>query len=565
MVELLTSAQMRAIEAEAIETGQVAGRDLMEWAGRGAVAAMLARWPKFDKTARRAVVLCGPGNNGGDGFVVARHLTEAGWSVELLFWGAVDRLPPDARTNHDLWAAMAKVHPLTLAAAKQGARPELLVDAMFGTGLTRPIPLEMAQAFHAVRGRPKAKGPRRAIHKVVSLDCPSGLNCDTGEFLFPRPPTEDEDEVDGTAHDAWWRNEATPRLLHADLTLTFHAPKVGHYLSEIGRSAPQVVDIGLGAWINDPALLSAPGSDEYVRLIAPEIRPGPARVWIDSATGLRVPGAHKYQRGHVLVLSGGHGKGGAARLAARAALRSGAGLVTLGAPPEAMLENACQLTAIMLREVGTAEALAATLEDARFSSVCLGPGLGVGPVTRAMVAAALAPGDPDQWPPRAVVLDADALTSFAEAPDALFRQCHDRTVLTPHEGEFARLFPDLDQRARHDRRLSKVDVARLAAQRSGAIVLLKGAATVIAHPGGAAAIHPALYDRKAPWLATAGAGDVLAGIIAGLLAPQLVQAPMRAVEMAAWLHVEAARRFGAGLIAEDLPETLPQVYRDLGL
>ncbi|MEM1431432.1 MAG: NAD(P)H-hydrate dehydratase, partial [Pseudomonadota bacterium] len=277
------------------------------------------------------------------------------------------------------------------------------------------------------------------------------------------------------------------------------------------------------------------------------------------------PGGHKYNRGHVLVLSGGVGRGGAARMEARAALRVGAGLVTLGCPAAALQENAARLDAVMLLAVSDAEALAALLADRRLSCVALGPGLGVGARTRDLVGAACAAGE-GIGPRRRVVVDADALTSFTEDPETLFALVHPLCVLTPHEGEFARLFPDLAITARAGAGLSKVDAARRAADRAGCTVLLKGPDTVIASPGGGASIHAASYDRAAPWLGTAGAGDVLAGLIAGLLAPDtLGDSPHPAVEAAAWLHVEAARSFGPGLIAEDLPEELPRVFRALGL
>ncbi|WP_341872000.1 NAD(P)H-hydrate dehydratase [Roseivivax isoporae] len=266
--------------------------------------------------------------------------------------------------------------------------------------------------------------------------------------------------------------------------------------------------------------------------------------------------AHKYGHGHALVLSGPAGRTGAARLAARAALRIGAGLVTVGAPRSAEAECAAQLTAIMLRRIEEAPDLADALGDARLNALCLGPGLGAGRA-RALVPVALGA---EHRP--AVVLDADALTAFSEAPDALFAMLHGRVVLTPHGGEFARLFPDIAGRMTEGTD-TRVEATRAAAQRSGAVVLLKGAETVIAAPDGQVAIHAATGARAAPWLATAGAGDVLAGMISGLVARGL--APAEAAGTAAWLHVECARSFGPGLIAEDLAEELPKVLRSLGV
>ena len=265
----------------------------------------------------------------------------------------------------------------------------------------------------------------------------------------------------------------------------------------------------------------------------------------------KAPDAHKYVHGHVLVLAGPSGKGGAARLAARAALRVGAGLVTLGVPHAALVENAAQLTAIMLTEIDEAGALEAALSDRRLNALCLGPGLGRARA-RALVPVALAAR-------RSAVLDADALTAYANDPGQLFEKTHENCVMTPHEGEFARLFPDLA--TRED--IGRVERVRTAAARAGCVVLLKGPQTIIAAPTGEVAMHVATEAHAAPWLATAGAGDVLAGLIAGLMARG--QGTKQAAGDATWLHAECARAFGPGLIAEDLPEMLPKVLRTLGV
>jgi hydroxyethylthiazole kinase-like uncharacterized protein yjeF len=342
----------------------------------------------------------------------------------------------------------------------------------------------------------------------------------------------------------------------AHMTVAFHAPKLGHVLADGPRHCRRlkVVDIGLGA-------STAPGAPAIARAVDPT-----ARAEVPALLGKGARSGHKYDNGHALVLSGPMGRSGAARLAARAALRVGAGLVTVAAPGSAMLENACQLTAVMLRRCDEAEALAGLLGDTRITSICLGPGLGVGQETAALAGAALAAGAVRGL---GVVLDADALTSFRGAPEQLFARTRSarRVVLTPHDGEFARLFPDLADQLRvpptAGPAFSRVDAVRAAAARAGCIVLLKGPDTVIAGPDGLVRIHVAAYDRAAPWLATAGAGDVLAGMIAGFMARGLGAAA--AAEASSWLHVEAARAFGPCLTAEDLPETLPQVFRDLGL
>ncbi len=280
---------------------------------------------------------------------------------------------------------------------------------------------------------------------------------------------------------------------------------------------------------------------------------------VEAPTSLAKVTGHKFDHGHALILSGGAGRTGAARLVARGALRIGAGLVTLAVPPAAQMEVASQITALMLSRVGDAGALNAVLEDERINALCLGPGLGF-ERARALVPVAVR----IKRAPH-VVLDADALSAYADDPAELCDMLHERCVLTPHGGEFARLFPDIAEKLNaipdQGPAYSKVDATREAAARCGAVVLFKGPDTVIAHPDGRCSVHAAAYGREAPWLATAGAGDVLAGFITGLLAREFD--PMAACETAVWLHVECARVFGPGLIAEDLPELLPQVLRGL--
>jgi hydroxyethylthiazole kinase-like uncharacterized protein yjeF len=351
--------------------------------------------------------------------------------------------------------------------------------------------------------------------KCVSVDLPSGLCSDSGVPL-------------GGA-------------VRADLTVSFHALKLGHQLGQAGGHCGRVVvcDIGLPA--------AERGSGPVWGIEAPEFEE------LDKgALG------QKYDHGHALVLSGGSGRTGAARLAARAALRVGAGLVTLAVPPQARAEVAAQITAIMLRDLADAGALEDLLWDTRYNALCLGPALGLDARARALVETTLRVGRPS-------VLDADALTLFRDDPNALFHLLHPDVVLTPHGGEFARLFPDLAAKLKASPvkgpAYSTVDAVRAAARRAGCVVLLKGASTVVAAPDGSCAVHSALYERAAPWLATAGSGDVLAGLICGLIARGLPV--MRAAELAAWLHVEAALGIGPGLIAEDLPEQIPEVLRAL--
>ncbi|WP_420003058.1 NAD(P)H-hydrate dehydratase [Arenibacterium sp. LLYu02] len=555
MTDLLTSAQMRAVEKAAIEAGEVTGLALMERAGEGVVQAIFETWPALghtdsdfgaakgapfeylekDEGPRRAVVLCGPGNNGGDGFVVARLLRQRGWVVEVYLYGAAERLPSDARVNYERWCEIGVVAPYEEFALREIGTCDVVLDALFGTGLTRALP-DLSDVFQAMADRVRDR--ERPV--IVAVDIPSGICADSGRS-FPCDPSG---------------NGAL--AVTADLTVTFHAKKLGHVLADGPQYAGRVVikDIGLsqtseGKGRSRQALVDLHGDPQIEAFLCREVEA--------SSKSLRKgTDRHKFSHGHALILSGGAGRTGAARLAARGALRIGAGLVTLGVPPAAQMEVAAQITALMLARVEGPEGLDAVLGDPRISALCLGPGLGQ-PRARELVPVALASG-------RAVVLDADALSAFEQAPEELFAQLHKCCVLTPHGGEFQRLFPDLAQQlaepAPRGLAISKVEATRAAARRAGCTVLFKGADTVIADETGTCSVHAALGARAAPWLATAGAGDVLAGFITGLLARGFP--PQEAASTAAWLHVDCARHFGPGLIAEDLPEELPAVLRALG-
>lgn len=499
-MELLTAERMGAIERAAMEAGTVAGLELMERAGRAVAEAALAALPELARAGDRAAVLCGPGNNGGDGYVVARLLAARAWTVSVFALGDPSKLPPDAAENARRWRETGPIGALEDAAdAMRGA--DMVVDALFGAGLTR-----------ALEGVPAALAEAETDAFRVAVDAPSGLCMDSGRPLGP--------------------------VLAADLTVTFHRARPGHYLAEGPErcGAVTVADIGLRS---DPA--------------AGDLR-------LAGSPGARAlkGGGHKYAHGHAVVVSGPMARGGAARMAARAALRTGAGLVTLACPPSALIEHAGRLDAVMVRAAGDRAALAELMADPRLNAVALGMGLGLDDRARGLVEAALEAG-------RAAVLDADALTLFAGDPEALFARLNRGCVLTPHMGEFARIFPDIAERLaaapEGGPAMSRADAVREAAARAGCAVLLKGPDTVVAEPGGGASVAAAVYDRAAPWLATAGAGDVLSGMIAGLLARGF--AAREAAETAAWLHVEAALRFGPGLIAEDLPEALPAVFRRL--
>ena len=477
MTELLTAAQMRAIEKAAIDSGQVTGLGLMERAGRGVVDAIFAEWPELAKYPHKAVVLCGPGNNGGDGFVVARLLKDWGWEVDVFLYGDPEQLPPDARVNFELWSNANVVAPLD-EFDRRLYNYDVAIDALFGIGLSRPTsgPLSHACNTFKVLSTPD-------LCRRVALDLPSGLCSDSGRVL-------------GVA-------------AVVDLTVTFHRMKLGHVIADGPGlcGVVRVVDIG----VDDTPRVSV--REGRAGLVAPPfhrlLKGMPFRKFDD-------PGRHnKFSHGHALVLSGPMGRSGAARLAARAALRVGAGLVTVGAPGSAMMECACQLTAIMLRKTEDPEALATALEDTRINAICIGPGLGLDRA-RDLVPIALAAA-------RRTVLDADALTAYTDDPAALFAMLHPGVVLSPHGGEFARLFPDLSEKLVE--RTGKDQWPRIFQNRrdawrrrrdAGCDGSVQGRQTQsLPRPDGSvAAIHSAAYERAAPWLATAGSGDVLSGIIA---------------------------------------------------
>jgi ADP-dependent NAD(P)H-hydrate dehydratase / NAD(P)H-hydrate epimerase len=493
MHELLTPAETAEADKLTI-AGGVPGMALMEKAGLAVADAVAARHP----AGAHVTVVAGPGNNGGDGFVAARVLGERGYRVRVLLFGERARLKGDAATAAQHWTGpTAAATPAALGSA------DVIIDALFGAGLDRPIAGPARAMIEAVNA---------CAVPVVAVDLPSGINGASGAVM-------------GVA-------------VRASETVTFFRRKPGHLLlpGRLHCGPVTVADIGIrenvlatvkpATFVNDPELWAA-------------VFPVPR---ID---------AHKYARGHAVVVSGGMASTGAARLAARGALRAGAGLATIASPRAALAVNAAANLAVMVRPADTPAQLAALLSDERLNALVMGPGGGVGGAMREMVQAALAG-------PRAVVLDADALTSFAENPQPLFFAVAKRqgyaTILTPHEGEFARIFKRLDEVRNLN---SKLERARAAAFASGAVVLLKGPDTVIAAPDGRAAIT----ENAPPWLATAGAGDVLAGMIAGLAAQGVPG--FEAASAAAWLHGEAGKDAGPGLISEDLPEALPGIYRQL--
>lgn len=478
---LLTPAQMGEAD-RAAETAGVSGVVLMEAAGAAVAAAIRARWAALPIT-----VLCGPGNNGGDGFVAARHLHAAGWPVSVALLGSRANLKGDAARAAALWdGGLAPFTPHSLEGAG------IVIDAIFGAGLSRDLDGQAAEMIRAIKARQIL---------VCAIDVPSGLDGGSGRV----------------------RGDAAA----ADLTVTFFRKKPGHVLYPGRGLCGEIIVADIGT------------PTSVFNTIKPNCWENAPDLWLDHYRWPE-PESHKYTRGEVLVL-GGAAITGASRLTAQAAARAGAGLVTLAAPAGVWSIYATALVNAIVRSFDGIAGWSELLADKRRNAIAIGPGAGVGAETRAYVLAALATA-------RATVLDADALTSFADKPDDLFRAIRGPCVMTPHGGEFARLFhPEGDKLAR----------ARAAAKLSGAAIVLKGPDTVIASPDGRTIIN-----TNAPaQLATGGSGDVLTGFIAALLAQGM---PMfEAAAAGVWLHGAAATEFGLGLVAQDLPDVLPRVLQHL--
>lgn len=467
---------------------------LMEKAGLAVARLVGTRFP----AAHRILVLAGPGNNGGDGYVAARHLRDSGYDVRILAWGGAKPTAQSAARAFHFWGeAVGTLLPEVDLSA------DLVIDALFGIGLSRALDAGLEIIFRRLNDRQTP---------VLAVDMPSGVAGDTGAAL----------------------GEA----LRADVTITFHCRKPGHLLLP-GRSLCGelvIADIGLNA--------SLPGEN-------------PAVCWHNTpslwATALPRPavGGHKYDRGHALVLSGPKWRTGAARLAARGALRAGAGLVSIAGEEEALAIHAAHLSSIQLVPAARPEDVDGLLAgEKRYNVLVIGPAAGMTAATKQALAFA-------RRHDRALILDADGLMCFAGEPEILrdiLSLSEKTSVLTPHEGEFARLFANAPSVLAAPSKLAK---ARAAAAATGAILVLKGADSLIASPDGRAAIS----SNAPPFLASAGAGDVLAGMIAGLIAQGM--AGFEAAAAAVWMHGEAARHFGPGLIADDLPDQLPTIWREL--
>ena len=485
--------------------GGVPGFALMEKAGEAVADAAARLILAQSRDTPRVAVLCGPGNNGGDGHVAARDLAKRGFHVRAFHLGERERLTGDALT-----ASLAYKWPVRPLSDFDPARFDLVIDALFGAGLARDLEGEAVDVVRRLNEWRHASGGR-----VLAVDVPSGLDGASGQ-------------VRGLA-------------VEADATVTFFRLKPGHvlmpgrklcgdlHLAHIGIPDHVLPNLAVATFLNGPALWSAH---------LPQLDVG----------------GHKYTRGHVLVVSGPECHTGAARLSARAAARAGAGLVTIAGTPAALKDHAAQVTAIMLAPITGASDLVRLLADARKNALVIGPGLGLDAQAQALLDAVL-----QDASARALVVDADALTlmssNMARAA-SLIQARIGAVILTPHEGEFSRLMKPLLRSLESSPQVpdSKLERARFLAKATGAMVLLKGPDTIVAAPDGRASIATDLP----PSLATAGSGDVLAGMISGLLAQGM--AAFEAASAAVWLHGQAAAQVGRGLTADDLPEALAKVF-----
>ncbi|SFK73852.1 yjeF C-terminal region, hydroxyethylthiazole kinase-related/yjeF N-terminal region [Mesorhizobium albiziae] len=496
MHQLLTSTEMAKADRLAIASGPFDGIALMRNAGAAVAAIVLERYPH----AAVVHILCGPGNNGGDGYVVAKLLAAAGVAVSLWSSGA-----PRNGSDAALAAAECPLRPKPLGGFEP-APGSVAIDALFGAGLSKAVEGDAATAIARCA---EAKTP------VIAIDLPSGISGESGKALGP--------------------------AVRADITVTFFRKKPGHLLypgrSHCGETI--VADIGI--------------PEDVLAAIRPAcFENGPA-LWLENFPQPEVD-SHKYARGHVGVFSGGQASTGAARLSALAAARAGAGAVTLLSPGNALQVNAAHLTSIILRKADGFEEAAEFLAERKPRALVLGPGLGTGPQIGDFILQVIGAAGGGV---AGIVLDADAISVMARRTEEFFAATRAKdapaVLLTPHEGEFGRLFPEIAA----DPDLSKLARARAAARLANAVLIYKGPDTVIASPDGRAAIN----SNGTPLLATAGSGDVLGGIAAALIAQAMPV--FEAASAAVWLHAEAARRFGPGLIAEDLPLALRPVLAEL--
>jgi len=476
---LLLVDQMGQADESAI-AGGTPGETLMENAGKAIADAIIDRWQP-----QPTAILCGPGNNGGDGFVVARLLQEEGWPVRLGLMGNASALKGDAKIHSERW--QGPIESLDTALLEDST---LVVDALFGAGLSRPPSGEALTILQAIDDR-----------TCVAVDMPSGVDGNNGEILGFAP------------------------LAH--LTITFFRKKPGHLLYPGRRNCGEllVADIGI------PEIV--------LEEISPNQAENSPNLWLDKLPPHN-PEQHKFSRGYA-VICGSAEMPGAAILAAAGARRTGLGMVTMAVPKEGSAVYRLGVPGGVTRTVRDTATFSEVIEDPRVNAVLIGPGHGISVATRERALAALRLEIP-------TVLDADAITVFGDCKDLLLSTLKGPCILTPHEGEFKSLF---------DHEGDKLSRARAAAQECDAVILLKGADTVVAAPDGRAVIN----TNAPPTLATAGAGDVLAGIVTAFLARGMPA--FEAAIAGAWLHGEAAARFGAGLIAEDIPEMIPKILKQI--
>ena len=502
MIPILSRDQMRAFDAHAIEACKVPSLVLMENAGRGAADILVRSALHGDARGKRATIVCGTGNNGGDGFVVARHLRTRGAVVDVRLVGSPEKLTPDCRANHDAYVGLGGSVGTGIDLDRAIAGADVVVDALFGTGLDRAVAEPFAGVIRAVNA---------AAAPIVALDVPSGMHADTGATL-------------GMA-------------VEATLTVAFAHLKLGHTTPHGARLSGEVhvVDIGVPPLLLADRAASLVEAADVAAVIAP-----------------RGVDAHKYTSGHVAIMAGSPGKVGAALLAAHGALRGGAGAATIATWPDAASSLESRVVEIMTARLAEGKGLASSIDAAlaRKSSVVIGPGFGTDDAARAALRHVIESFDGN------IVADADALTLAAKEPET-FAAAKAAAILTPHAGELARLLGTTSEAIEADR----FAAARTAADRAKAVVLLKGAYTVVASPAGRIVVcgsgHPAL--------ATAGSGDVLAGLVGALVCHL---PPFEAAYAAAFLHGVAgaawAKEHGdRGLLAHEIADALPGVLAAL--
>jgi ADP-dependent NAD(P)H-hydrate dehydratase / NAD(P)H-hydrate epimerase len=507
-MKIVTATQMQALDRRTIMEARVPGLTLMERAGSGTANFILDRFRPV--AGKRITIVCGKGNNGGDGLVVARLLRQHRALVNVLLLGSVSGLSRDAAAMYRRWLRVGGTSPKTFRSPEQARAilesSELIVDALLGTGLSTEVTGAYAEAIRLMN---EARCP------IISIDLPSGIHADDGAVLG--------------------------RAVRAAATVTFGLPKLGLYLGAgiDHAGAVHIVDIGIpAAYLSDV--------DSRTLLITKE--------WVRSSLPPRPASSHKGTYGHAAILAGSVGKTGAAALAAKAALRTGAGLVTVGVPLSANDVLEAKLLEVMT--VPLPETKARTLGRAGLdrilafiqarTAVAIGPGLSTHPETVELVQSLMRHLD------RPSVLDADALNALASRA-ALLTECKTPPILTPHPGEMARLEVDATSQTVNADRLG---TARRFARERGVFVVLKGARTVVARPDGLLMICP----TGNAGMATAGTGDVLTGMLVSLLAQGVPS--WEAACAATYLHgaagdLAAGQQGLAGMIAGDLIEQIP--------